>query len=128
MKIRYCVFLLPWGVYYCEDLTANKKETLKTCDKDEAYCYAWAEREKKAAYPERFAQEALGHNSKAVHRANTHKAQVELPPLGEYEKRRPMFVGDKMTEPVVQAVSMARLDRDCDQLRRTPPQAPALHA
>jgi integrase len=34
-----------------------------------SYRYAWAERAKKAGYPERFAQEALGHNSKAVHRA-----------------------------------------------------------
>jgi integrase len=33
------------------------------------YRYAWAERAKCAGYPERFAQEALGHNSKAVHRA-----------------------------------------------------------
>lgn len=34
-----------------------------------SYRYAWAERAKSAGYPERFAQEALGHNSKAVHRA-----------------------------------------------------------
>lgn len=34
-----------------------------------SYRYAWAERAKTAGYPERFAQEALGHNSKAVHRA-----------------------------------------------------------
>jgi len=34
-----------------------------------SYRYAWAERARKAGYPERFAQEALGHNSKAVHRA-----------------------------------------------------------
>jgi integrase len=33
------------------------------------YRYAWAERAKVAGYPERFAQEALGHSSKAVHRA-----------------------------------------------------------
>ena len=33
--------------------------------------------------PERFAQEALGHNSKAVHRAYARKAKVELPSLGE---------------------------------------------
>src|ERR1019366_8920089 len=31
-----------------------------------SYRYAWAERAKTAGYPERFAQEALGHNSKAV--------------------------------------------------------------
>ena len=34
-----------------------------------SYRYSWAERAKKAGYPERFAQQALGHNSKAVHRA-----------------------------------------------------------
>jgi hypothetical protein len=33
------------------------------------YRYSWAERAKTAGYPERFAQEALGHDSKAVHRA-----------------------------------------------------------
>lgn len=53
-----------------------------------SYRYAWAERAKKAGYPERFAQEALGHNSKAVHRAYARHAQVELPALSEYERRR----------------------------------------
>jgi integrase len=52
-----------------------------------SYRYAWAERAKKAGYPERFAQEALGHNSKAVHRAYARKAKVELPSLGEYERK-----------------------------------------
>jgi hypothetical protein len=37
-------------------------------------------------YPERFAQEALGHNSKAVHRASKH-ALMKLPSLQEYEER-----------------------------------------
>lgn len=58
-----------------------------------SYRYAWAERAKKAGYPERFAQEALGHNSKAVHRAYARNARVELPPLGEYERQRAMFAG-----------------------------------
>jgi integrase len=40
-----------------------------------SYRYAWAERAKTAGYPERFAQEALGHNSKAVHRAYARKAE-----------------------------------------------------
>jgi integrase len=52
-----------------------------------SYRYAWAERAKSAGYPERFAQEALGHNSKAVHRAYARKAKVELPSLGEYERQ-----------------------------------------
>lgn len=36
-------------------------------------------------YPERFAQLALGRNSKAVHRAYARKAKVTLPPLEDYE-------------------------------------------
>ena len=38
-------------------------------------------------YPERFAKEALGHESNAVHWAYAKKANVEAPPLEEYEKR-----------------------------------------
>ena len=53
-----------------------------------SYRYAWAERAKMAGYPERYAQEALGHKSKAVHRSYARKARVELPPLEEYEKLR----------------------------------------
>jgi hypothetical protein len=49
-------------------------------------CLAWAERAKICGYPERFAQLALGHNSKAVHRAYAKKAQVTLPPLEEFER------------------------------------------
>ncbi len=71
-----------------------------------SYRYAWAERAKKAGYPERFAQEALGHNSKAVHRAYARKAKVELPPLGEYEKQRAKFAeAAKSLEPVARVVN-----------------------
>jgi integrase len=52
-----------------------------------SYRYAWAERAKCAGYPERFAQMALGHNSRAIHRAYAKKAQVVLPPLEEYEQK-----------------------------------------
>jgi integrase len=52
-----------------------------------SYRYAWAERAKTAGYPERFAMENLGHNSKAVHRAYARKAQVQLPSLEEYERK-----------------------------------------
>jgi hypothetical protein len=38
-------------------------------------------------YPERFAQEALGHNSKAVHRAYAKRAQMKIPSLENYEQR-----------------------------------------
>jgi integrase len=70
-----------------------------------SYRYAWAERAKKAGYPERFAQEALGHNSKAVHRAYARKAQVELPSLGEYERQRALFLEGKALEPVACVVN-----------------------
>jgi integrase len=49
------------------------------------YRYAWAQRSADLGYPERFAQRALGHNSKAVHRAYSRKAQGELPSLEEFE-------------------------------------------
>jgi integrase len=52
-----------------------------------SYRYAWAERAKVAGYPERFAQEALGHNSKAVHRAYAKRALMKIPSLEEYEER-----------------------------------------
>ena len=52
-----------------------------------SYRYAWAERARTCGYPERFAQEALGHNSKAVHRAYAKRAVVQVPSLEEYEQQ-----------------------------------------
>jgi len=52
-----------------------------------SYRYAWAERAMEAGYPERFAMQALGHTSKAVHRAYARKAQVTVPALEDFEKR-----------------------------------------
>ena len=52
-----------------------------------SYRYAWAERAKVCGYPERFAQEALGHNSKAVHRAYAKRALMKLPSLEDYEQQ-----------------------------------------
>ena len=52
-----------------------------------SYRYAWAERALKCGYPERFAMENLGHNSKAVHRAYAKRATVKLPSLEEYERQ-----------------------------------------
>ena len=46
------------------------------------YRYAWAERAKSDGYPELFAQQALGYNSKAIH-----GAYVIIPSLGEYKKK-----------------------------------------
>ena len=52
-----------------------------------SYRYAWAERAKTAGYPERFAQEALGHKSQAVHRSYAKRAKMLLPTLEDYEKQ-----------------------------------------
>ena len=51
-----------------------------------SYRYAWAERALKCGYPERFAQQALGHNSKAVHHAYSNHAEVTVPSLDDWEK------------------------------------------
>jgi integrase len=52
-----------------------------------SYRYACAERAKTCGYPERFAQEALWHNSKAVHRAYAKRALMKIPSLEDYEKK-----------------------------------------
>jgi integrase len=65
-----------------------------------SYRYAWAERAMEAGYPERFAMQALGHTSKAIHRAYARKAQVTLPSLEEYEKQ---IKAKLVTLPMVEA-------------------------
>jgi integrase len=52
-----------------------------------SYRYAWAERALKCGFPERFAQQALGHNSKAVHHAYAKRAEVTVPSLDDWEKK-----------------------------------------
>jgi hypothetical protein len=53
-----------------------------------SYRHAWAERARRCGHPERFAQEALGHNSKVVHRAYARKARVVVPSLSAYESQQ----------------------------------------
>jgi integrase len=53
-----------------------------------SYRHAWAQRAKACGYPERFAQIALGHRSRAVHEAYANAALVILPPLDDYEEFR----------------------------------------
>ena len=60
-----------------------------------SYRYAWAERALKCGYPERYAMENLGHNSKAVHRAYAKRAMVKLPSLEEYEQKAAVNVAEK---------------------------------
>ena len=52
-----------------------------------SYRYAWAIRAKECGYPERYAMQALGHNSKAVHRAYAKSAKLKLPSLEAYENK-----------------------------------------
>ena len=46
-----------------------------------SYRYDWAERARACGYPERWAQNALGHNSRAVHEAYAKSAIALCPPL-----------------------------------------------
>jgi site-specific recombinase XerD len=50
-----------------------------------SYRHSWAQRAKACGYPQRFAQDALGHSSRAVHEAYAKGAFVIVPPLDEYE-------------------------------------------
>ena len=52
-----------------------------------SYRYSWAERAKAVGYPMRYAQQALGHSSKAVAEAYAAQAVFTLPSLEEYEQR-----------------------------------------
>jgi len=69
-----------------------------------SYRYAWAQRARKAGYPERFAMENLGHNSKAVHWAYAGLAEVELPSLGEFERKRAAFASSDSEAAAVQTL------------------------
>ncbi|HEV2692751.1 MAG TPA: tyrosine-type recombinase/integrase [Verrucomicrobiae bacterium] len=51
-----------------------------------SYRYAWAERAAAAGYPERYAQQALGHANKTVARDYAKNADVLLPSLESYER------------------------------------------
>jgi integrase len=53
-----------------------------------SYRYSWAQRAKACGYPERFAQAALGHNSRAVYEAYAKATLVLLPSLDQYERLR----------------------------------------
>jgi integrase len=70
-----------------------------------SYRYAWAERAKTAGYPERYAQVNLGHNSRAMTRAYSRKAPVEMPSLSEYEKQQKAIIGSHNPEPAAQSVA-----------------------
>ncbi len=70
-----------------------------------SYRYAWAERAKTAGYPERFAQVNIGHNSKAMTRAYSRKAPVEMPALSEYERQQKVLIAGTKTQSTAQDVT-----------------------
>lgn len=51
-----------------------------------SYRYTWAERAISCGSTEPFAQAALSHKSKAVHRTYARQAEFTLPPLDEYDR------------------------------------------
>ena len=53
-----------------------------------SYRYSWAERAAVAGMPERFAQAALGHGSRAVHRAYARKSKITVPDLEQLVDER----------------------------------------
>jgi integrase len=72
-----------------------------------SYRYSWAERAKAAGYPERYAQVNLGHNSKAMARAYSRKAEVQMPSLSEWERQQKAFAEGKITPEPVPQVAVA---------------------
>ncbi|MGA2868047.1 MAG: tyrosine-type recombinase/integrase [Verrucomicrobiota bacterium] len=71
-----------------------------------SYRYAWAERAKAAGYPERFAQVNIGHNSRAVHRAYSRNAHVEMPALSEYEKQQKAVISGNKADAAAMAAAV----------------------
>jgi len=104
MTQRYRKFKRASGIWYAFDTATNvylctvragdrATEFKQRCDglgisgvSLHSYRYAWAERALKCGFPERFAQQALGHNSKAVHRVYAKHAEVTVPSLDDWEK------------------------------------------
>ena len=79
-----------------------------------SYRYAWAERALKCGFPERFAQQALGHNSQAVHRAYAKHAEVTVPSLADWEKDwqdNPQRSASTRSQPLVFGITPANISQ-----------------
>jgi integrase len=70
-----------------------------------SYRYAWAERAKAAGYPERYAQVNIGHNSRAMTRAYSRNAPVEMPALSEYEKQQKAIITANKTTMAAEVIA-----------------------
>jgi hypothetical protein len=66
-------------------------------------------------YPERFAQQALGHNSKAVHHAYSKNAEVTVPSPDDWEKQ-----GKKNPQGIVKPAALRRLQAGEGRESRSP--------
>jgi len=82
--------------------------------------YAWAERAKTVGYPERFAQEALGHNSKAMHRAYAKRALMKIPSLEEYERKAAARAGGIVASPSTDSLFVRNVSEFAPLLRDDP--------
>ncbi len=58
--------------------------------------------------PERFTQEALGHNSKVVNRADAKRALMKIPSLEDCEQRASMNATPAARVPPLSVTKMAR--------------------
>jgi hypothetical protein len=95
MKDRYRLYQRENGAYYWHENGTNNQGSLRTKDRRKALKLINAKNESHReptlnlsiarTYPQRFAQEALGHSSRAVHEAYAKGAMVILPALDEYE-------------------------------------------
>ena len=63
-----------------------------------SYRYSWAERAYVSGYPERYAQAALGHKSRAIHHTYARKAQVVCPALENIEDKVILFTQSTIQE------------------------------
>jgi hypothetical protein len=80
-----------WGQMTANDRAAEFRRRCKILKIEgvslHSYRYAWAERAFSNGYPERFAQAALGHSSKAIHAAYARRAKVICPSMEDYETK-----------------------------------------
>lgn len=74
-----------------------------------SYRYAWAERAKTSGYPVRWAQNALGHNSRAVHLAYARAVTAVCPSLEDYEGEKAVARNSEVEAAVMECESNSNL-------------------
>ena len=71
-----------------------------------SYRYAWAQRARACGYPQRWAQNALGHDSEAVHQAYASGGVAVCPSLEEYEQKIVPLTNSRPVESTQAAVTL----------------------